>query len=287
MDPAIRRPIGTYEGFVLPGPVAILVRTPSRPDYRPAHVDPWAFFAPGKTDWTSQERVSSYGNDDVLNVHAGWWTDQGDYAAIVLVNPPVGSPPLELTARIERDKPRRIAIVDPEGRPVVGVPTEGLTFHPYDTESRRRTWSFILTDLRPGRFRRMSLVQPGRQLVGFVLARGGEEPPATIRMQAWATVTGRLLDENGNALSAGPATLSLGDFGLNPSDDLGLGQHRGVQADANGRFRIEGLMPGQRYSASVFRGIGRATGIAFEDLVLRPGETRDLGDVRPRPPRER
>ena len=41
---------GVYEGFVIPGPGAVLVKTPDRSDYRPAYVDPKAFFAPGKTD---------------------------------------------------------------------------------------------------------------------------------------------------------------------------------------------------------------------------------------------
>lgn len=281
IDRAVRRPIGTYEGFVLPGPGAILVKTPGRPDFRPAHVNPKAFFAPGKTDWTPQEKVSDYGTDDIINVHAGWWADQNEYAAIVLVNPPVGSQPLELSARIERDHPHRIAIVDPQGQPVVGVHTDGLTYHPWDAERPLRTASFPLTDLRPGRFRRIHLVHPGRKLVGFLLVRGGEEPPATVRLQPWATVTGRILNED--ARSTMPATLSMGDFAHNPSDDPNLGEHRGVPTDATGRFRIEGLMPGQRYTAIVYRGIGQPARLAFENVVLGPGETRDLGDIRPRP----
>ena len=47
---AARRPDGTYESFVLPGPGAVLVRLPDTSLYRPAHVDPKAFFAPGKTE---------------------------------------------------------------------------------------------------------------------------------------------------------------------------------------------------------------------------------------------
>ena len=96
---AARRADGAYEGFVLPGSGAVLVKMPRQPGYRPAHVDPKAFFAPGRTNWTAQERISAYGTHDTLQVSAAW-IDQHDYAAIVLVNPPVNSGPLELTASV-------------------------------------------------------------------------------------------------------------------------------------------------------------------------------------------
>ena len=38
---------GVYEGMVLPGPGAVLVKKPDR-SYRSAHVDPKAFFEPGE-----------------------------------------------------------------------------------------------------------------------------------------------------------------------------------------------------------------------------------------------
>ncbi len=66
--------------------------------------------------------------------------------------------------------------------------------------------------------------------------------------------------------------------------DPALGEHADVQTDAHGRFRVEGLVPGQLYTARAYRGIGRYAGIAFENLVLGPGEIRDLGDIRTSPP---
>ena len=54
LNRAARKEKGVYEGFVIPGPGAVLVKTPDRPDYRPAYVDPKAFFAPAKTDWTAK-----------------------------------------------------------------------------------------------------------------------------------------------------------------------------------------------------------------------------------------
>ena len=288
---AARRDDGTYEGFVLPGPGVVLARTPSRAEYRPAHVDPKAFFAPGKDDWTAQERISAFGTQDSLSI-SGVWIDQHDYAAIVLVNPPEGSGPLELSATVVPDRPRQVTLIDPEGEPVSGATTSGLTFHPWDAEPRLRAATFPIDGLHPDRVRRVTFFEDDRELIGFLPARGDAESPYTVRMRPWATVTGRILDENGRSLDEGkpssgwsmPASLSMGDSSLETNPDPDVGVHRGLTTEPDGRFRIDRLVPGQRYTAEVYRGTGRYAGMAFEDLVLEPGEIRDLGDIRTEPP---
>ncbi len=290
---AARRSDGTYQGFVLPGPGAVLVKTPRGFNYRPAHVDPKAFFAPGKTDWTKQEQISTYGNHDTLMRYPGWWIDQHDFAAIVLVNPPVDSLPLDLSATVVRDKPRRVSLIDPEGKPVVGVETEGMTWFPWDTEPRLRAGAFSITNLNPDWGRRITFVKEDRKLTGFLMARGDSEAPYTVRMQHWGTVTGRLLDENGKALPLKdaalpgriPASLYMGNWrGTVTESDRSVGEHPGAQTDLEGRFRVERLVPGLRYTAEVYLERGGLAGLAFENLVVQPGEVRDLGDIRTKPP---
>ena len=290
---AARRPDGTYESFVLPGPGAVLVRLPDASDYRPAHVDPKAFFAPGKTEWTAQDLISTYGNHDTLSIYPGWWLDQHEYAAIVLVNPPENSGPLELTATVSRDKPRQVSLVDPDNKPVMGATSEGLTFFPWDHEPRLRAASFPVTKLHPDRLRRITFVQEDRKLIGFLGARGDGEAPYTVRMQHWGTVTGRIVDENGKALPPGqggfggtmPAVLFMGNWrGIVTNSDATVGEHPGGQTNEQGRFRLEQMVPGLRYSAEIYRGTGMFAGMAFENLVLKPGEVKDLGDIRSKPP---
>src|SRR5262249_26348887 len=125
-----RKSDGTYEGFVVPGPGAVLVETKWDLNFRPAHVDPKTFFAPGRTEWTEEERVSAYGTHDTLTTcqgrslgttYRGATIDQRDYTGIVLVNPPPDSGPLQLSATVVRDRPRRVSLVDPDGNPVVGA----------------------------------------------------------------------------------------------------------------------------------------------------------------------
>ena len=63
-------------------------------------------------------------------------------------------------------------------------------------------------------------------------------------------------------------------------DDPGAGVFPGVSTDEHGRFRAERLVPGQSYGATLYLGIGRPSGPAFEGLKLAPGKVRDLGDLR-------
>jgi protocatechuate 3,4-dioxygenase beta subunit len=112
---AARKADGSYEGFVLPGPGAVLVRTPRGSGYRRAQVNAKAFFAPGRMKWTAEEQETAYGTPDTLTTSGGryldtfwrgWTIDQRDYAAIVLVNPSPASGPLKLSATVVRERPR-------------------------------------------------------------------------------------------------------------------------------------------------------------------------------------
>lgn len=98
---AAHRGGGIYEGFVLPGPGAVLIQTPPRDGYRPASVDPQEFFAPGRTYASDLERRTSYGTTETL-LSGGGQLAQRDYSAIVLVNPPADSKPLDLSATLRR-----------------------------------------------------------------------------------------------------------------------------------------------------------------------------------------
>jgi beta-lactamase regulating signal transducer with metallopeptidase domain len=301
---AARKADGTYEGFVLPGPGAVLVQTSWDLNYRPAHVDPKAFFAPGRTNWTEEEQISAYGTHDTLTTcqgryigttYRGATVDQRDYSAIVLVNPPPDSGPLQLSATVVRDRPRRVSLVDPDGKPVVGAEMRQQIQWPafagstgkwvvgvQTQQTKLRAASFPLTGLHPDRVQHITFVKEDRQLIGLLLARGDGESPYTVRMQPWGTVTGRVVDENGKPLA--DAGNSLPDTGLSiKADGSGSCEEAGGTADAQGRFRAEGLIPGLSYSAEIYHH-SRLIGTAFEKLVLRAGEVRDLGDIRPRPP---
>ena len=53
----------------------------------------------------------------------------------------------------------------------------------------------------------------------------------------------------------------------------------------NGEFRIEGLIPGLKYQMSVLKGVylHKLGGEAGEEITIKAGETKKLGDVEVKP----
>src|SRR5262249_23919768 len=142
-----------------------------------------AFFAPGRTNWSAEEQTTAYGTPDTLvssqglyfgTIYRGGTLNQEDYTAIVLVNPPAGSGPLELSATVVRDRPRQVSLIDPDGKPVVGAQMHWTTL---------RAASFPLVGLHPNRVHRITFVKEDRQLIGLLRARGDGDAPYTVRMQ--------------------------------------------------------------------------------------------------------
>jgi BlaR1 peptidase M56 len=276
---AAHRGDGIYEGFVLPGPGAVVASIPGRGGYRPAHVDPKAFFAPGRTEWTEFDENNSYGTQDTL-ASAQHWHNQHDYVAIVLINPAPDSGPLELSATVFKDKPRQVTLVDPDGEPVVGVrATEGYGWHESGPPFRSAT--FFLSGLNPDRPRRITFIEEQRKLIGVLLARSDGEAPYTVVMQPWGTVTRRILNQDGKPSWAN-LTQPVNDK-LETNAGAQQGTHASAVIDDDGRFRIDQLMPGQRYTLDAYIGpfVRGYSGAVFENLVVSPGEVRDLGDVQP------
>jgi RNA polymerase sigma factor (sigma-70 family) len=291
-----RTAVGTYTGAMLPGPGAVIVNRGRGTEWGRAFVDPKAFFAPGRSEWTAQERLTAYGTLDHLAV-GGEWLDQATAAAIVLVNPPPEDDgalaPLELRATLRQERSRRVSLVDEAGMPVTRAEMAPIDAGPASLLPSLRTATFELRDLHPDRARRVVFRQPDRRLIGALFARGDSDEPITVVMRPWATVTGRILDENGRALdakdldprSAVPPVLSLDTKAeLAAREDPAAGIVAPMTVGPDGRFRIEPLVPGLSYSTTIWRGTGMNAGPLFENLVLQPGEVRDLGDVRSRAP---
>ena len=53
----------------------------------------------------------------------------------------------------------------------------------------------------------------------------------------------------------------------------------GLRTDKAGRFRIEGLAPGLKYRLSIFKGNYVLSPEGDAGTTIKPGETKDLGDL--------
>jgi hypothetical protein len=181
--------------------------------------------------------------------------------AEVNIDPQAESATVDL--QVDPGRTLTLTAVDPDGKPIGGTKAFGLTDMgggEYEQESP----SFEVRSLDPAKPRRVRITHAGRKLVGSVELTGDETSPITVRLQPWGTITGRIVDDDGN-----------------PRGRLEVG---GVPIGRDGRFRIEGLVPGLKHEASAMRGF-RGIGNVYRDVTVGPGEVKDLGDVKVIPPK--
>jgi hypothetical protein len=277
---AVLQDDGTYLLGVLPGPGAVVVRTAER-KYRPACVDPQAFFGVTKKQEPGQPAIYGDRRSLLFAMGEGGWggLPQSQFSAIVLVNSPDNSGPIAAEAVLERDPRREVRVLGPDGEPLAGVTAEGE-----GAEATKAPGVMTVSGLNPSRPKRFHLHHAGRKLVGFLLARGDEPEPYTVRLQPWGTIAGRLVDAQGQPRPK--AELMSTDWG-EAMNDPARGILPTIRTDDQGRFRVEGLVPGQSYNGNAVgeEAAKRGFGVVIDRVVLRPGETRDLGDVRARPTR--
>src|SRR5205823_2408954 len=105
------------------------------------------------------------------------------------------------------------------------------------------------------------------------------------KLESWGTLTGRLVTPEGKPpkdiqiLSGGGTLLSA--EGVLPRDpDKGF-LLQPVRPDKDGKFRIEGLVPGLKYNLLIGKGTYslQITGSAARNVTIKAGETKDLGEI--------
>jgi hypothetical protein len=71
---------------------------------------------------------------------------------------------------------------------------------------------------------------------------------------------------------------------LEPQPRMDKGTLPSLPIGRDGRFRIEGLIPGLKYGGGASEGY-MYRGDLFHDVILSPGEVKDMGDLKPLPRR--
>jgi hypothetical protein len=178
------------------------------------------------------------------------------YHALVEVNidDRAESPTVDL--QVDPGRTLVVTAVDPEGQQIGGTSVRGLT-DGGGREINEESPSFAVRSLDPSKPRNVIVKHEGRKLVGLIELKGDEPGPISVRLQPWGTICGRIVDDDGNPRG-----------GLKvASEPIGR----------DGRFRFEGLVPGRKYEASAAQGY-RGIGNVYRDVIVGPGEVKDLGD---------
>jgi len=247
--PSFLKPDGSFEVIGLPGPGVLATR---------AGDDRFCMSRPEQWDYPSDE----HGFYSTVEMGIA---DCSFFHKVARVNP--GEETTEVTVDIALNPGLSVQgkLVGPDGQPVVGTTASGLTALGF--KARLPGSEFTATGLEPDRPRMVWFLNEKMTLGGMVELPGAERGPLTVRLQPTATLTGRVVDEEGR-----------------PRPDVAVGcavkfkprgrMHESLRTDADGRFRVKGLLAGMTYSIFV-----PDAGKRLEEFKVRIGETRDLGDI--------
>ena len=147
---------------------------------------------------------------------------------------------------------------------------------------------FEVFALDPAKPRRIIVAHEARKLIGSALLKGDEAGPVVIRLVPWGTVAGRIVDDEGKPRKAMFIGSPTGNQRAHPeTDDIvpGTDWNNGIPVGNDGLFRVEGLVPGLRYSTNSRSGFD-TPGDLFVNLTLAPGEVKELGDLKVQPPKK-
>jgi protocatechuate 3,4-dioxygenase beta subunit len=219
------------------------------------------------------------------------------YHAVVPINVSEKDPK-SLTYEVALDSGRTVTglVVGPDGKPLAGSHAAGLSpvFAPSLFEQRKLgTASFKVGGLAPPRPRAVVFFHQEKKLARVQRFEGDEKGPVTVRLEPLAALAGRLLDADGKPAAGLKVTALISvqreDYKELPVDllydypswsKLTNGE---ATTDKEGRFRIEGLVPGLKYLINVKDGSEILPAYTREVPSLETGKAADLGDLKARP----
>jgi RNA polymerase sigma factor (sigma-70 family) len=244
--------------------------------------------------------------DDYLKVEpaAGWklvpginWFP-GLAHAFVRIDPSERDPKsATFEIRLEPAASVRLAVVGPDDKPFSGYHAAGLTGAPRITSSYmvpRESPTVTVRGLGARRPRTVVLYSAEKKLGKALVLRGDEADPLRARLEPLSSLTGRALDATGRPLSGLHVRAALsrtgGDLDRLPVQFFitrgtwAAKLEAGARTDAEGKFRLDGLMPGLKYTlVASADGSDDPDRVVFRRDGLAPaeaGHTQELGDLR-------
>jgi hypothetical protein len=211
-----------------------------------------------------------------------------------LIDVPPGAGPVTVDLELTRGLSRTGRLIGPDGLPVVGAEAYGLGAREWSGIGSSRALdgdTFEVGGLEPGHPRLVVFTHKARKLVGAAVLQDQDMKSTTlleVKLVPIGAITGRLLDDDG--LPWAGATLDVWMFDPDrPPGAFGCSFGEKVTADAQGRFRVEAFVPGVDTEVTIEvpnrGGIQLDGGNALRKPALKPGEVRELGDVKATPRR--
>jgi RNA polymerase sigma factor (sigma-70 family) len=189
------------------------------------------------------------------------------------------------TIRLNAGRTLHGKIVGPEGQPLRSVQAVGIQATDEHGPTTFPTDAYTVYALDPSRQRTVYFLHKAKNLVGTLTLKGDETKAPLVKMQAAATVVGRVLDVKGKALADMDVSIQLTDAiaDMLIRQTLYRGADSFTTTDAEGRFRLQGMFSDLELTVYAQRPGHRSSDVAFEPVTLQAGEIRDLGDFQEKP----
>ena len=261
---------GTYKLVVLPGPGALGFASPSLEEFfEPALVTMGEL----KTFFGDDE---DHGTEQALRIQVdvnGWnMIAQEQFNQLVLIRPAESAQSLACDVSLRTSLPLAGRVTLADGRPATKVDAYGTT---PQTHGPMKADTFLVQGLNPRRSRPVVFIDRAADQAVLLTVTGETKSPLIVRLQPCGSASGLLLDQDGLPLVN--ATVRL------DAEDVRDTTPERVQTDARGRFRFDGLVPGQKYQAR--RGLPPYGQYLGKPIVAGSNATEDLGQLTVKPVR--
>ncbi len=180
---------------------------------------------------------------------------------------------------VVQGRTQHVQVLRADGKAAAGVPLVAL-LPPVGSGELSSRGEFTFVHPEPGNDESVVIAREDGAAGAALIVNGREPDPIQVTLEATATVTGRLVDEQGKPRPNIPivvnqafGTISCHRFGVQPP------------TGPDGRFRISGLVPGVAYSFDAMELDNTTHQNRFLGWIGKPqqtfkaGETQDWGDV--------
>jgi hypothetical protein len=190
-----------------------------------------------------------------------------NYHTLAEINPAPGTRSLSHDLTLESGRTLSVTVLGPDGKPLPGTHIAGLKDIGYWQSTRADASTHTIESLKPGKPRVLTFIHQSQRLAGELVLQGDETAPQKIAIQPWGVLTGRVVSADGEP---------RGDAEIH-----GIVLPQGYpKLDKDGRFKIEGLIPGKTYTLELLKDY-TLRGIVAKDVKVGRGEAKDLGDLVP------
>jgi beta-lactamase regulating signal transducer with metallopeptidase domain len=261
---------GTYQLQVLPGPGMIGVES-AEDSYTVARIDRNRLdeIAPAKrselAEFVDFVRVSMTGG---LSSAYG----RTDFKALALIDPAEGSSGLTQNFSLVTGRSVSGVVLGDDGQPLRGARVAGLNFHNGSTRYEKLADErFTVEGIAADEPRLLFFSHSEKKLGARVEIPIGDTRPLTVRLERCGSLVGRIVDAKGQAAAGKSVSLTTSPVRF-PQVNLPP-ENRMLKTDQDGKFRVDGLIPGLAYQVRIRSG-------PLFSFKLKPAETHDTGTIR-------